>query len=58
MRDPLVKGLVKPSNNYISSPVFLVIDDDFLNEMNWEVALDTTSVKAVGRYNKHDKSEV
>jgi hypothetical protein len=26
--------------------------------MHWEVAVDTTSAKAVGRYNKHDKSEV
>ena len=60
MRDPLVKGPVKPSSSYsyLPSPVFLVVNDDFLNEMHWEVAVDTTSVKAVGRYNKHDKSEV
>ena len=39
-------------------PVFAVINDEFLNTMNWEVALDQTSEKAVGRFNKHDKSEV
>ena len=26
--------------------------------MNWEVALDQTSEKAVGRFNRHDRAEV
>ena len=36
----------------------MVINDDFLNQMNWEVALDQSSEKAVGRFNKLDKAEV
>ena len=36
----------------------MVINDDFLNFMNWEVALDQTSEKAIGRFNKLDRSEV
>lgn len=39
-------------------PVFAVVNDDLLNQMNWEVALDQTSEKAVGRFNRHDKAEV
>ena len=39
-------------------PVFVVMNDDYLNQMDWEVALDQTSDKAVGRYNKLDKGEV
>lgn len=39
-------------------PVFAVVNDDFLNQMNWEVALDQTSEKAVGRFNKLDRTEV
>ena len=38
--------------------MFVVINDDWLNQMNWEVALDQNSEKAVGRFNKHDRSEV
>ncbi len=40
------------------SPCFVVINDDFLNAMNWEVALDQSSEKAVGRFNKMDRVEV
>ena len=40
------------------SPVFVVINDDFLAGMNWEVALDQNSDKAVGRFNKMDRTEV
>lgn len=39
-------------------PVFVVVNDDLLNQMNWEVSLDQTSEKAVGRFNKHDRAEV
>jgi hypothetical protein len=58
LRDPLNKGPVKPVSQFLPNPVFFVMDDDLLNEMNWEVAVDTTTIKAVGRYNKNDKSEV
>ena len=61
-RDPLDKGFANTQRMQASQlglcPVFLVINDDFLNQMNWEVALDQTSDKAVGRFNKHDKTEV
>lgn len=40
------------------NPVFVVINDDFLNAMDWQVAIDTTSVKAVGRFNKFERQEV
>ena len=40
------------------SPVFVVINDDFLRQMNFEVALDQNSEKAVGRFNKMDRTEV
>ena len=40
------------------SPVFVVINDDFLHQMNFEVALDQNSEKAVGRFNKMDRTEV
>jgi len=40
------------------APVFVVINDDFLNQMNWEVSLDQTSEKAVGRFNKNDRTEI
>lgn len=39
-------------------PVFVVINDDFLASMNWEVALDQNSDKAVGRFNRMDRTEV
>jgi len=39
-------------------PVFVVVNDNYLNQMNWEVALDQTSDKAVGRFNKLDRTEV
>ena len=39
-------------------PVFVVMNDDYLNQMEWEVALDQTSDKAVGRFNKLDRTEV
>ena len=40
------------------NPVFVVINDDFLNAMDWQVAIDTTSIKAVGRFNKFERQEV
>ena len=61
-RDPLEKGYVsqqaRQAKQLGMSPVFVVISDDFLNQMNWEVALDQSSEKAVGRFNKLDKAEV
>ena len=61
-RDPLDKGFA--NNQRITAkqlgvcPCFVVINDDYLNQMNWEVALDQTSEKAVGRFNKLDRTEV
>ena len=61
-RDPLDKGFANTQRMQAMKlgicPVFVVISDDFLNQMNWEVALDQTSEKAVGRFNKLDKAEV
>lgn len=61
-RDPLDKGYAGQQARQAKalgiSPVFVVINDDFLNQMNWEVALDQSSEKAVGRFNKLDKAEV
>ena len=61
-RDPLDKGYggqqARQAKALGMSPVFVVINDDFLNQMNWEVALDQSSEKAVGRFNKLDKAEV
>ena len=61
-RDPLEKGYQNSKRTAAMQlgiiPVFVVINDDFLNQMNWEVSLDQTSEKAVGRYNKNDRSEV
>lgn len=61
-RDPLDKGFANNQRTAAKklgmAPVFVVINDDFLNQMNWEVALDQSSEKAVGRFNKHDRSEV
>ena len=61
-RDPLDKGFANTQRAAAMKlgicPVFVVLNDDFLNQMQWEVALDQTSEKAVGRFNRHDKSEV
>lgn len=61
-RDPLDKGFANNQRTAAKkmgmSPVFVVINDDYLNQMNWEVALDQSSEKAVGRFNKHDRTEV
>lgn len=61
-RDPLDKGFANTQRTRAVKlglhPVFLVINDDYLNSMNWEVALDQNSEKAVGRFNKQDRSEV
>ena len=43
-KDPLDKGFANTQRTAASKlgmvPVFVVINDDFLNQMNWEVALD------------------
>jgi len=61
-RDPLDKGYANTQRLAAMKlgicPVFVVINDEFLNQMNWEVSLDQTSEKAVGRFNKHDRTEV
>lgn len=59
-RDPLDKGFANTQKRIKLGicPVFVVINDDYLNQMNWEVALDQTSDKAVGRFNKLDRTEV
>ena len=61
-RDPLDKWYANNQRNAAQklglSPCFVVINDDFLNEMNWEVALDQSSEKAVGSFNKMDRAEV
>ena len=60
-RDPNDKGFANTTRLATKlgmSPVFVVINDDFLAQMNWEVALDQNSDKAVGRFNKMDRAEV
>lgn len=62
-RNPLDKGFANTQRRAEAiklgiCPVFVVVNDDYLNQMNWEVALDQTSEKAVGRFNKLDKTEV
>jgi hypothetical protein len=49
--NPMDKGEPKPDLT-LGKPVFVVINDDFLNSMDWKVAVDTASVRAVGRFNK------
>ena len=39
-------------------PAFVVMNDDYLQSMNWEVMVDQTSDKAIGRFNKLDRTEV
>jgi len=39
-------------------PVFVVLNDDFVDKVSNYVQLDQTSDKAVGRYDKHDRVEV
>lgn len=61
-RDPLDKGAANTQRAAALKlgicPVFVVVNDELLNQMNWEVSLDQTSEKAVGRFNKHDRTEV
>ena len=61
-RDPNDKGFANTQRlaamKLGMSPVFVVINDDFLAQMNFEVALDQNSDKAVGRFNKADRTEV
>ena len=60
-RNPLEKGYARRVNNLNQlgiTPVFLVINDDLLNAMDWQVAVDQTSEKAVGRFNKIDRHEI
>lgn len=35
-----------------------MINDDFLNSMEWKVEVDMTTAKAVGRFNRNDRKEV
>lgn len=59
LNNPLEKGYCKqPVDNLCWTPVFVVINDDFLNSMDWKVAVDTASVKAVGTFNKFERSEL
>ena len=39
-------------------PVFVVFNDDFVEMLNGQVALDQSSDRAVGRFDKFDRSEV
>ena len=34
------------------------MNDDYLSSLNWEVTVDQTSEKAIGRFNKLDRSEI
>ena len=59
-RDPNDKGI--KNKNVIDRlglhPVFVVINDDFLSQMDWQVAIDQNTDKAVGRFNKFERAEV
>lgn len=57
LKSPLDKGPLKEKLDFCT-PVFVVINDDFLNSTDWKVAIDTTSAKAVGRFNKFERKEV
>ena len=39
-------------------PVFVVFNDDFIETMGEQVKLDQVSERAVGRFDKFDRSEV
>ena len=39
-------------------PVFVVFNDDFIEKMGENVKLDQASERAVGRFDKFDRSEV
>lgn len=59
-RDPNEKG-IKPrsqADRLGMHPVFVVVNDDFLAGMDWQVAIDQSSEKAVGRFNKFERAEV
>jgi len=61
-RDPNDKGYANTQRMAAlklgMSPVFVVLNDDFLSQMNWELKVDQTSDKAVGRFDKNDRVEV
>lgn len=61
-RDPLDKGFANTQRTQAMKlgicPVFVVMNDDYLQSMNWEVMVDQTSDKAIGRFNKLDRTEV
>lgn len=59
-RDPMDKG-VKQRLAAVKLgivPVFLVLNDDWINTLNDQVSLDQVSEKAVGRFDRYDRSEV
>ena len=60
VRDPNDKGVKSKSaaDRLGLHPVFVVINDDFLGQMDWQVAIDQTTEKAVGRFNKFERAEV
>ena len=60
MRDPNDKGVKSKSaaDRLGLHPVFVVINDDFLGQMDWQVAIDQNTEKAVGRFNKFERAEV
>lgn len=60
LRDPLEKGYIqkKPLIDDLLTPILAVISDEFIDLAQGKLSIDTTSEKAVGRYNRHDKIEV
>ena len=60
MRNPNDKGIKnrQAADRLGLHPVFVVINDDFLASMDWEVAIDQNTEKAVGRFNKFERAEV
>ena len=60
VRNPCEKGIKSSSaqDKLGLHPVFVVVNDDFLAAMNWEVAIDQNTEKAVGRFNKFERAEV
>ena len=59
-RDPNDKGIKNKGviDRLGLHPVFVVINDDFLQQMDWQVAIDQNTDKAVGRFNKFERAEV
>lgn len=60
VRNPNEKGVknMQAADRLGLHPVFVVINDDFLNQMDWQIGIDQNTEKAVGRFNKFERSEV